>query len=122
MPNLHVIGLSVEEARDFSRRVSGAFEAELRFRPDQVWVLRYEVTAFRNGDEVVPAPIVRLSWLEQPRSRFVRAAAIITRILRDELGKTGTIQVELHEKSDDATLDGELFSDWAARLGHGRRT
>jgi hypothetical protein len=120
MPNLHVTGLSVAEAAVFSRAVSAFFARELGFQPEQVYVYRREALVFRNGEAVAEPPtVVQLSWLRQSRQRFVAAVAGLTRILREDLGRTGSVQIELHEKWDDAANNGELMSDWAARMGRG---
>jgi hypothetical protein len=115
MPNLYVTGLDEAEARAFSRSASDFFERELGTPRQSVYVYRREATLYRDG-EAAPLPaIVEISWIRRPREHFEKAVAALTRIVRDELGHRGPVQVELREKWEDAAVDGELTSAWAAR-------
>jgi hypothetical protein len=116
MPNLHVLGLDAEEARSFSRHAATFFERELGTPRQHVHVLAYPVRAFQDGEEETPATIIRVSWIRRPREHFEKAVAGLTRIVKEDLGRQGSVQVELHEKWDDGAVDGELCSDWAARV------
>ncbi|MBM4270229.1 MAG: hypothetical protein FJ144_27095 [Deltaproteobacteria bacterium] len=115
MPNIYVMGLDREEARAFSRLATDFFERELGTPREHVYVYRQEVTLFRDGVESAMPMILRLSWVRRPPDHFPRAARGLTRIVREDLGRTNPVQVELHEKWDDAMVDGELCSAWAAK-------
>jgi len=116
MPNLYVTGLDEADAKRFSRLVSEFFERELGTPRQAVYVYRREVTLYRDGDAAPLPVIVEISWIRRPRAHFEKAVAAFTRIVREELGRGGPVQVELREKWDDAAIDGELASDWAARV------
>jgi hypothetical protein len=116
MPNLHVLGLDAEEARAFSRHAAAFFERELGTPRKHVHVLATTVRAFQDGDEEPPPTIIRVSWIRRPREHFEKAVVGLTRIVKDDMQKTGSVLVELHEKWDDGAVDGELCSDWAARV------
>lgn len=115
MPNLWVTGLDREEARTFSRHASELFERELGTPRASVYVYQREAALFRDGNESAPPTIIQLSWIRRPREHFAKAVAGLTRIVKEDLGRTGGVQVELHEKWDDAAIDGETCADWAAR-------
>lgn len=115
MPNLHVIGLSDEEGARFSRRVCDFFEGRLSTPRAAVYVFLRDVRLFRDGEPSALPVIVEIGWVRRPREHFLAAVEEITRIVRDDLGRTGSVQVELREKWDDGAIDGELCSDWAAR-------
>jgi hypothetical protein len=115
MPNLYVTGLDEAETRAFSRHASDFFERELGTPRHAVYVYRRDVSLYRDGEAAPPPPIVRISWIRRPRGHFEKAVAALTRIVREELGRAGPVQVELREKWDDAAVDGELTSAWAAR-------
>jgi len=116
MPNLHVLGLDAEEARAFSRHAASFFERELSTPRQHVHVIVSPARAFQDGEEEPPPTIIRVSWIRRPREHFQKAVAGLTRIVKDDLGRTGSVQVELHEKWDDGAVDGELCSEWAARV------
>lgn len=116
MPNLHVLGLDAEEARTFSRHAADFFERELGTPRQHIHVVAATVRSFQDGQEETPATIIRVSWIRRPREHFEKAIVGLTRIVKDEMGKPGSVQIELHEKWDDAAVDGERCSDWAARV------
>ncbi|MFM7143340.1 MAG: DUF1904 family protein [Alphaproteobacteria bacterium] len=115
MPNLHVIGLSDEEGALFSRRVSDFFETALGTPRASVYVFLRDVRLYRDGRASELPVIVEIGWVRRPREHFLAAVEAITRIVREDLGRSGSVQVELREKWEDAAIDGELCSDWAAR-------
>lgn len=116
MPNLHLIGLSDEEAARFSRLVSDFFETSLGTPRASVYVFVRDVRLWRDGERRSDLPvIVEIGWVRRPREHFLAAVEAITRIVRQDLGRSGSVQVELREKWEDASIDGELCADWAAR-------
>ena len=115
MPNIYVTGLAREEARRFSELASDLFARELNTPRESVYVFQRESTLFRAGIEAELPTIIQISWIRRPRVHFLRAAEGLTRIVREDLGRKGAIQVELQEKWEDATIDGELCASWAAR-------
>lgn len=116
MPNLWVTGLGPAEGERFSRLVADFFERSLGTPRAAVYVFLRDAMLFRDGvrSEVLPT-IVEVSWVRRPRAHFLAAVEEITRIVREDLGRTGSVQVELREKWDDGSIDGELCSQWAAR-------
>lgn len=119
MPNLWVTGLAPEEARRFSGLVSAFFERELSTPRASVYVFLRDARLFRDGRDAELPTIVEVSWVRRPREHFLLAVAEITRIVREELGRAGSVQVELREKWEDGAIDGEICSDWAARRRRG---
>jgi hypothetical protein len=115
MPNLWVTGLDREQARAFSRHASDFFERELGTPRASIYVYARDAVLFRDGNEAEPPTIIQVSWIRRPREHFAKAVAALTRIVKEDLGRTGSVQVELHEKWDDAAIDGETCADWAAR-------
>jgi len=115
MPNLHVTGLSAEEGARLSRHASDFFERELETPRAAVYVFLREATLFRDGQPCELPVIVEISWIRRPREHFLRAVSELTRVVREDLGRTGSIQVELREKWDDGAIDGEICADWAER-------
>jgi len=115
VPNLNVIGLSDEEGARFSRRVSDFFESRLGTPRASVYVFLRDARLFRDGEPAALPVIVEIGWVRRPREHFLAAVEEITRIVREDLGRTGSVQVELREKWEDGAIDGELCSDWAAR-------
>ena len=115
MPNLHVLGLDAEEARTFSRHAADFFERELGTPRQHVHVIAGAVRAFQDGAEETPPTIIRISWIRRPREHFEKAIVALTRILKEDMQRAGSVQVELHEKWDDATIDGETCAAWATR-------
>ena len=114
MPNIHVTGLSADEARVFSRRAADFFERDLGTPRRAVYVYLREARLFRDGEPAELPTIIELSWVRRPREHFLAAVAELTRIVRKDLGRTGSVQVELREKWEDGAIDGEICSDWAA--------
>lgn len=115
MPNLYVTGLDDRTARELSRRASDFFAAELGTARRDVYVYRREASLFRDGEPAAMPVIIEVSWIRRPPEHFAKAVAALTRIVREDLGHAGPVQVELREKWDDAALDGELLSAWATR-------
>ena len=115
MPNLWVTGLDREQARTFSRLASDFFERELGTRRDAIYVYLRDATLFRDGNDAELPTIVEVSWIRRPPEHWQKAAAGLTRIVKQDLGRTGSVQVELHEKWEDATIDGETCAAGAAR-------
>jgi len=115
MPNIYVTGLSPEEGQRFSRLASDFFEAKLATPRQSVYVFLRDAVLFRDGVESPLPTIIQLSWIRRPREHFVAAVEALTRIVKQDLGRSESVQVELVEKWDDAAIDGELCSDWAAR-------
>jgi hypothetical protein len=115
MPNIHVTGLSPEEGARFSRLASEFFEKKLGTPRQSVYVFLRDAVLYRDGAEAPLPTIIELSWIRRPREHFTLAVEALTRIVKHELGRTGSVQVELVEKWDDAAIDGELCSEWAAR-------
>lgn len=115
MPNLWVTGLDREQARTFSRLASDLFERELGTRRDAIYVYLRDAVLFRDGNDAELPTIVEVSWIRRPPEHWQKAAAGLTRIVKQDLGRTGSVQVELHEKWEDATIDGETCAAWAAR-------
>jgi len=116
MPNIYVTGLSREQAREFSRHAAELFERELETARSSVCVYWRDVTLFQDGREAEPPTIIQLSWIRRPHDHFAKAVAGLTAIVKQRLGRGGSVQVELHEKWDDGAIDGELCSSWAARV------
>ncbi len=115
MPNIYVLGLTAPETRTFSRLAADFFERELSTPRDHVYVFHQEATLFRDGEEAPVPPIIRVSWIRRPAEQFERTVAGLTRIVQEEIGRTsGPVQIELHEKWDDAAVDGRLCGQWAA--------
>lgn len=115
MPNIYVQGLEREQARELSRLATDFFEAELGTPREHVFVFHREVTLFRDGTEAPQPVILRVSWVRRPRDVFRRVAAGLTVVVREGLGERDRmVQVELHEKWDDASVDGQLCSEWAS--------
>jgi hypothetical protein len=115
MPNLWVTGLDREQGRAFSRLASDLFERELNTRRDAIYVYLRDAVLFRDGNDAELPTIIQVSWIRRPPEHFAKAAAGLTRIVKQDLGRTGSVQVELHEKWDDATIDGETCAAWASR-------
>ncbi|HEY8513906.1 MAG TPA: hypothetical protein VIS07_00160 [Candidatus Binatia bacterium] len=115
MPNLWVTGLDREQGRTFSRLASELFERELGTPRQSVYVFLRDAVLFRDGLESSLPVIVQVSWIRRPPEHFAKVLEGLTRIVKQDLGHTGSVQVELHEKWDDAAIDGELCSAWAAR-------
>lgn len=115
MPNLWVTGLDREQGRTFSRLASDFFERELGTRRDAIYVYLREAQLFRDGNDAELPTIVEVSWIRRPPEHWQKAAAALTRIVKQDLGRTGSVQVELHEKWEDATIDGETCAAWATR-------
>ena len=119
MPNLYVTGLTPEEGEKFSRLASAFFEKTLATPRESVYVYLRDAVLYRDG-KLSPLPtIIEVSWIRRPPEHFTAAVEALTRIVKHDLGRTGSVQVELREKWDDAAIDGELCSEWAAR--HRRR-
>jgi hypothetical protein len=115
VPNLYVTGLSRDEARVFSRHAAELFERELGTARDTVYVFWRDAALFRDGAEAELPTIIQVSWIRRPRAHFLKAVDGLTRIVKQELRRSGSVQVELHEKWDDGAIDGELCSAWAER-------
>lgn len=115
MPNIWVTGLSRDETRELSRRASDLFERELGTPRQSVYVFLREATLFRDGQPAELPTILQVSWIKRPREHFEKVVAGLTRIVKQDLGRSGSVQVELVEKWDDGAIDGELCSAWAAR-------
>ena len=115
MPNIWVTGLDREQGRAFSRLAADFFERELGTPRQAVYVYLRDAVLFRDGAEAELPTILQVSWIRRPREHFLKAVAALTRIVKHDLGRSGSVQVELHEKWEDGALDGELCSDWAAR-------
>jgi hypothetical protein len=115
MPNLYVTGLDEAGTRAFSRKVSEFFESELGTPRQSIYVYRREMSLYRDGEPAELPVIVEISWIKRPREHFEKALVAVTRIVR-EIGSSVPVQVELREKWDDAAIDGELASAWAARV------
>jgi len=115
MPNIYVTGLSREQAREFSRHAAELFERELETARSSVYVFWRDVALFQDGREAEPPTIIQLSWIRRPRDHFTKAVAGLTAIVKQKLGRGGSVQVELQEKWEDGAIDGELCSAWAAR-------
>ena len=115
MPNLWVTGLDREQGREFSRLASELFERELGTPRTSVYVYLRDAILFRDGVESEPPTIIQVSWIRRPREHRVTAMSGLTRIVKEDLKRTGSVQVEVHEKWDDAAIDGESCADWAAR-------
>lgn len=115
MPNLWVTGLNREQARELSRLASDLFERELGTPRQSVYVYLRDAVLFRDGVESPLPVIVQASWIRRPREHFEKLVAGLTRIVKHDLGHQGSVQVELHEKWDDAAVDGETCAAWAAR-------
>ena len=115
MPNLWVTGLDREQGRAFSKLASDFFERELGTRRDAIYVYLRDAQLFRDGNDAELPTIIEVSWIRRPAEHWQKAATALTRIVKQDLGRTGSVQVELHEKWDDGALDGELCSDWARR-------
>ena len=115
MPNIHVSGLDRAEALEFSRLVADVFAREFATAREHVYVFRREVEVLQDGEEVEPPVLIRLSWIRRAAGDFEAAAQALTAIVRGPLRRVETnVQVELHEKWEDAVVDGVLCSDWAA--------
>ena len=115
MPNIYVQGLEREETRELSRLATDYFEAELGLPREHVFVFHREVVLFRDGVEAPQPVILVVSWIRRPPEVFPHVAEGLTRLVRDGLGLGDrTVQVELHEKWDDAAVDGRLCSQWAS--------
>lgn len=116
MPNIHVTGLTPHETMQLSRLASAFFERELGTPGQSVYVFHREARLFRAGTEQSDLPaILEVGWVKRPREQVLRAIGELTRIVREDLGRAGSIQVEIHEKWDDAGIDGELCSEWARK-------
>ena len=115
MPNIYVIGLDREQGRTFSRLATDFFERELGTPRQAIYVFLRDAVLFRDGVEADPPTIIELSWIRRPREHFLAAVAALTRIVKVDLGRAGSVQVELREKWEDGAVDGELCADWAAR-------
>jgi hypothetical protein len=115
MPNIYVTGLSPEEGQRFSQLASEFFEAKLATPRQSVYVFLRDAVLFRDGVEAPLPTIIELSWIRRPREHFVAAVEALTRIVKHDLGRTGSVQVELVEKWDDAAIDGQICADWATR-------
>lgn len=115
MPNLWVTGLDRAQGSEFSRLASELFERELGTSRAAVYVYLRDAVLFRDGVESSSPTIIQVSWIRRPPEHFTKAAAGLTKIVKEDLGRTGSVQVELVEKWDDATIDGETCSAWAAR-------
>jgi phenylpyruvate tautomerase PptA (4-oxalocrotonate tautomerase family) len=115
MPNIWVTGLDREQTREFSRRASELFERELGTPRQSVYVYLREAVLFRDGEPAEMPAILQVSWIKRPREHFDKLVAGLTRIVKQDLGRRGSVQVELVEKWDDATIDGETCAAWAAR-------
>jgi len=115
MPNIYVTGLTPEEGQRFSRLASEFFEKELKTPRESVYVFLRDALLFRDGVESDLPTIIELSWIRRPREHFTMAVAELTRIVKQEIGRSGSVQVELREKWDDAAIDGETCAEWAGR-------
>ena len=116
MPNLYVLGLEREQTKALSRLATDFFERELATPREHVYVFHQEGTLFRDGEESHPPPVVlRVSWIRRPPEHFEKAIVGLTSAVQEGLGlRERSVQVELHEKWDDAAVDGRLCSAWAA--------
>jgi hypothetical protein len=115
MPNIWVTGLDREQGREFSRLASELFERDLGTPRASVYVYLREATLFRDGVESALPTILQVSWIRRPREQLPIVMKGLTRIVKDDLKVSGSVQVEVHEKWDDAAIDGESCADWAAR-------
>jgi len=115
MPNLWITGLDRAQGQQFSRLVSELFERELGTPRQSVYVYLRDAVLYRDGVESELPVIVQASWIRRPPEQFGKLVAGVTRIVKQDLGHKGSVQVELHEKWDDAAIDGETCSAWAAR-------
>lgn len=116
MPNIYVLGLQLEETRAFSRLATDFFERELQTPRDHVFVYHQDARLFRDGEEASATPVIlRVSWIRRPSEHFTKTVAGLTAVVREGLGQPERpVQVELHEKWDDAAVDGRLCSEWAS--------
>lgn len=116
MPNLYVLGLEREQTRVFSRLATDFFERELGTPREHVCVFHQEATLYRDGEASAAMPvIIRVSWIRRPTEHFAKAVRGLTAAVREGLGlPERSVQVERHEKWDDAAVDGRLCSEWAA--------
>jgi len=115
MPNIWVTGLDHEQGREFSRLASQLFERELGTPRASVYVYLRDAVLFRDGVEAELPAIIQVSWIRRPREHIAKALTGLTRIVKEDLKRAGSVQVEVHEKWDDAAIDGESCADWAAR-------
>lgn len=116
MPNIWVTGLDREQGREFSRLASELFERELGTPRASVYVYLRDAVLFRDGAESALPTILQVSWIRRPREHVAIALKGLTRIVKEDLKIAGSVQVEVHEKWDDAAIDGESCADWAARM------
>jgi len=115
MPNIWVTGLDREQGKEFSRLASELFERELATPRASVYVYLRDAVLFRDGVEAELPTIIQVSWVRRPSEHFAKMMTGLTRIVKEDLRRTGSVQVELQEKWDDAAIDGETCADWAAR-------
>jgi len=115
MPNIWVTGLDRTQGKEFSRLASELFERELGTPRASVYVFLRDAVLFRDGVETELPTVLQVSWIRRPREHFEIAMRGLTRIVKEDLKRTGSVQFELHEKWDDAAIDGESCADWAAR-------
>jgi len=115
MPNIWVTGLDRERGRELSRLAADLFEQELGTPRQAVYVFLRDAVLYRDAVESPLPVILQVSWIRRPREHFEKLVAGLTRIVKQDLGHAGSVQVELHEKWDDAAIDGEACSTWAAR-------
>lgn len=115
MPNIWVTGLDREQGREFSRLAADLFERELATARKAVYVFLRDAVLFRDGAETELPTIIQVSWIRRPREHFEVVVRGLTQIVKERLGRTGSVQVELHEKWEDAAIDGETCAAWARR-------
>src|SRR4051794_17985341 len=115
LPNIWVTGLDRAQGSEFSRLASELFERELGTPRASVYVFLRDAVLYRDGVASELPTIIQVSWIRRPREHFAKAVTGLTRIVKEDLGRAGSVQVELQEKWDDAAIDGESCADWAAR-------
>lgn len=114
MPNVYIQGVTRSEAAQFSTHLTGMMVEVLGVPPEQVHLIWRDSATFNNGDEIEGSVIVTLSWIRRSREWFERVAAGVLAILRDQMGVTRGVEVELHEKWDNAIVNGQMLSEFAA--------
>src|SRR5256885_1171201 len=113
MPLVHVQGASKEEVQRFSEPFARVFGALLGSKPSEVFLIWHDSATFQASRPVEGPILIAVRWIRRPREYFTRLIPMLMTVLREELGVTRNVEIELLEQWDTIALNGQLMSEWA---------
>jgi hypothetical protein len=113
MPLVHVQGASKEDVRRFSEPFARVFGEVLGSKPEEVFLLWRDGAAYQGGRPVEGPILITVRWIRRSHEYFTRLVPLLMDVLRNELGVTRNVEIEIVEQWDQIALNGTLMSEWA---------